>query len=208
VGPLDPAARKAAQQQFMETTGVPLKIEELPPLPANALAPPADAPRLDQFTTSGRIREALGPESGLYKIGAHPAQGLLTLRFHFPAMVAARYGQVLAGLAAETGWFLEIDPHPHQGMLEAAARESCPPSVMLAGPPAIRETVQEVALLYCSSLEADAEETGAARETAARAFQERTGWRLAWLRAKPMAQRETATGDNQPAGSTGDFPPA
>ncbi len=168
----------AAQRQFKEETGWQLEFEMAgaPGTVAGATsgtaANGASAGRMEQNAAQQLIRQTLGSESGLYKIGIDGAAGTLTLRFNFPAVARRQYQEQLAQLEQQTGWHLEISPATNHGALEAELRRLLPSGVQLRGAPS----------LHLDQLQAVATYEGALDEAASSqmqaAFQTRTGWSL------------------------------
>src|SRR5579859_2640391 len=177
-GTASEASIEDAQRQFAEETGwqLELELENGASQVSAALASPAST-RQEQNAALSLIRQALGPESGLYKVGADVATGTLTLRFHFPAIALAQYAAQIAALEQETGWRLEISPTTHQGALEAEARRALPPDLQLRGAPSLFHEEQQVVATYEGT--PDEAMLAAAQE----AFLAKTGWKLL-LRSK------------------------
>ncbi|MFH2001639.1 MAG: MBL fold metallo-hydrolase [Planctomycetota bacterium] len=88
------------------------------------IAPPRDeAGRIEQNAALALADALLGPESGLYRKGADRETWRLKLYFHFPDRARQKHLAALEDLAAQTGWAVELHPHPHMGSLEQAARD-------------------------------------------------------------------------------------
>jgi Cft2 family RNA processing exonuclease len=164
----------AAQRQFREETGWQLEYEmaAAPVQAANSSSNGARPGRMEQNAAQQLIRQMLGSESGLYKIGIDGAAGALTLRFNFPAVAREQYQGQLAQLEQQTGWHIEIYPATNHGALEAELRRLLPPGVQLRGAPS----------LHMDQLQAVATYEGALEEAACSqvqvAFQTKTGWSL------------------------------
>jgi hypothetical protein len=105
-------------------------------------------------------------------VSADQARHILTVRFHFPDVAQKRYADQLAELADQTGWHITVYPQPHQGELEAAARQALPPNVSVIGAPSLYQGEQHV-VVRCRGT-ADEQAIAAAEQ----AFAETTGWRL------------------------------
>ncbi len=173
-GKADEAAIAEAQRQFAEETGWQLELELENGTASSGAAPKSPAAaRLEQNAAQTLVRQALGPESGLYKIGIDGASGTLTLRFHFPVVALAQYARQIAALEQETGWHVEIYPATHQGALEAEARRVLPPDLHLRGAPSLFHEEQQVVVAYEGALDQ------AALAAAQAAFLAKTGWKLA-----------------------------
>ena len=115
--------------------------------------------------------EILGPSSGCYKIGADQASSTLTLRFHFPDVARQRYAEALTEIAHYTGWRVTVHPEPHQGVLQAQAREVLPPGLRVIGAPALQPLNRTVIVRCEGTITNDL-------EAAQVEFAATTGWRL------------------------------
>ena len=178
-GDADPRAIAAAEAAFQAQTGLHLRIRapglsEPPPAPAEgeSFAPPPGTPPGELNFVLNTARAWFGPESGCYKASADQASLVVTLRFHFPEAARARYAAQLAELAAYIGWTVRLWPQPHQAALMQAAREALPPGLTPLGAPAIQAASREVVVKVQGAAPAEA------IAAAARAFAERTGWKL------------------------------
>ncbi len=166
-------ALEAAQQQFSEETGWQLEVEAPMALArdADAMSSSVRSGRMEQNAAQQVIRQTLGSESGLCKVGVD-GSGTLTLRFHFPVVARRRYQEDLARLSQETGWRMEISPVTDQGALQVELRLLLPPGVKLRGAPS----------LYTDQLQTVATYEGVLDEAACgkiqAVFLERTGWSL------------------------------
>ena len=115
--------------------------------------------------------DILGPNSGCYKIGADQASNTLILRFHFPDIARQRYAKTLADVAHYTGWRVTVHPEPHQGALQAQARQVLPPGLRVFGTPALQHANRTVVVRCQGAADGDL-------EAAQAEFAETTGWRL------------------------------
>jgi hypothetical protein len=176
-GTANNAALRAAQEAFHARTGWTLELEGVGTNTSKADATPPEArkgkkPTLDMHQANTLVKSTLGPESGCYKVSADQARHILTVRFHFPDVAQKRYADQLAELADQTGWHITVYPQPHQGELEAAARQALPPNVSVIGAPSLYQGEQHV-VVRCRGT-ADEQAIAAAEQ----AFAETTGWRL------------------------------
>ncbi len=168
----------AAQRQFKEETGWQLEYEmaAIPGMVAGATssgsANGARPGRMEQNAAQQLIRQTLGSESGLYKIGIDGAAGVLTLRFNFPGVARAHYQEQLTQLGQQTGWHIEIYPATNHGALEAEVRRLLPPGAQLRGAPSLHMDQLQVIATYEGALDE------AVCSQAQAAFQEKTGWSL------------------------------
>jgi hypothetical protein len=173
------ASREAieeAQRQFLAQTGWQLEIElEEAATPVVSAAPAGK--REEQNAALLLIRQTLGPESGLYKVGIDSSAGTLMLRFHFPSVAQVRYAEQIAALEQQTGWRIEVSPVTHQGALEKEARRVLPPEVQLRGAPSLFHEERQVIATYEGAL--DEAQLLEAQER----FLAQTGWKLL-LRSK------------------------
>ncbi|HEY7125329.1 MAG TPA: MBL fold metallo-hydrolase [Ktedonobacterales bacterium] len=178
LGMASPEARATAQQQFKEETGWQLEYE-MAALPgtvagatSGAAANGARPVRMEQNAAQQLIRQTLGSESGLYKIGIDGAAGTLTLRFNFPAVAKEHYQTQLTQMEQQTGWHIEIYPATNHGALEAEVRRLLPAGVQLRGAPSLHMDQLQVVATYEGALDE------AASGQAQAAFLEKTGWSL------------------------------
>lgn len=77
------------------------------------------------------------PESGLYRRGADPTTGTITLYFHFPEVAPKKWQDSIAELEALTGWSVRVHPEAHMGMLSEAARRALPEGWTLLRNPSV-----------------------------------------------------------------------
>ncbi len=178
-GAADPQAVAAAEAAFQARTGLRLLIRAPglgePPttlVEGESFAPPPGTPPSELNFALNTARSWFGPESGCYKASADQASLVVTLRFHFPEAARARYAGQLAELATYIGWTVRLWPQPHQEALMQAAREALPPGLSPIGAPALQAAGREVVVKVQGT--ASAESIAAE----ARAFTERTGWKL------------------------------
>lgn len=182
-GAAAPAEVAAAEAAFAARTGLRLRIlapglvaEAAAPAPAGddlaSFAPPPGARRSELNFALNTARAWFGPESGCYKASADQASGVVTLRFHFPAVAGERHAAQLAELAAFVGWTVQLWPQPHQEALAQAARAALPEGLSLVGAPALHGAAREVAVRVQGAASPEA------RAAAEAAFAARTGWRL------------------------------
>ncbi|HWQ13141.1 MAG TPA: hypothetical protein VNL77_10090, partial [Roseiflexaceae bacterium] len=117
----------------------------------------------------------LGDAPDLYRRGIDAATGAVTLSYFFPDVAQARDAEAHRRIAEEAGVTVAVSPQPHQGMLADAARAALPAGLTLERAPALRLEARVVEL-RCTG--AAAPEALAAAQAA---FQERTGWKLAFV---------------------------
>jgi hypothetical protein len=178
LGAASPEARATAQQQFKEETGWQLEYEAaaFPGTVAGATSGAssngARPGRMEQNAAQQLIRQTLGSESGLYKIGIDGTAGTLTLRFNFPAVAKEHYHTQLTQMEQQTGWHIEIYPATNHGALEAELRRLLPPGVQLRGAPSLHMDQLQVVAMYEGVLEE------AVTSQVQATFQEKTGWSL------------------------------
>jgi hypothetical protein len=174
---VDSAVLEEAALRFHTITGWRLDLI----LPGQRLAAPAVAAWEPTAATGwmelnaarNLVVERFGPDTGCYKVGADQQSSTLILRFHFPDVARRRYAAELAQLAHDTGWRVALHPEPHQGVLQARAREVLPIGLTALGTPALQHA-QRTVLVRCRG-EAASGDIAAAEAT----FEETTGWRLA-----------------------------
>jgi Cft2 family RNA processing exonuclease len=172
---------ETAVEQFRQKTGWDLEIERegsdgKPPQPLTAHGKPAGKPhpvntRLDLHTAMGLVRATLHDMPDFYKVSADQAQGILTLRFHFPEKAEERCSTLLPELKEKTGWLVTIYPEPHQGAIEGLVRRLLP-SYELVGAPSLHKKQRQVVVKVRGKVE---EETAQAIKGS---FKETTGWML------------------------------
>ena len=174
-GPVEPSLLEAGARQFQAQTGWRLEVV-LPgrraAAPSQEVWEPVAATDLLELNQARSLAgDILGPNSGCYKIGADQASGTLILRFNFPDIARQRYAGVLADVAKYTGWRVTLHPEPHQGALQAQAREVLSPGMRVVGTPAIQHLNRTV-VVRCQGTPAG--DLDAAREE----FAATTGWQL------------------------------
>jgi Cft2 family RNA processing exonuclease/8-oxo-dGTP pyrophosphatase MutT (NUDIX family) len=174
LGAASQEALEAGQREFREETGWQLEYEMAAVLAqaASTSSNGARPGRMEQNVAQQLIRQTLGSESGLYRIGIDGAAGTLTLRFNFPTVARAQYQEQLAQLEQQTGWQIEIYPATNHGALEAEVRRLLPPGVQLRGAPSLRMDQLQAAVTYEGALD----EASCSQVQAV--FQARTGWSL------------------------------
>jgi hypothetical protein len=188
VGTASQEALEEARRQFQAETGWQLEWEAAKggsPFPASgalALRPPpagqetgGTAPptgRMEQNAAQQAIRQALGSESGLAKIGVDGVAGTLTLRFDFPVVARAQFQEPLAQLEQQTGWHLDVYPATNHGALEAELRRRLPAGVQLRGAPSLHLDQMQAVVTLEGTLDEEA-----CRQVQV-AFHARTGWSL------------------------------
>jgi Cft2 family RNA processing exonuclease len=163
---------RAAQDQFAAETAWHLEFELEEGVAHTAAASQPAGGRQEQNAALMVIRQAFGPESGLYKVGADAGTGTLTLRFHFPAIARARYAEQIAALEQQTGWRLEVYPATHQGALETELKRLLPPEVQVHGAPSLYHDEQQV-VATCEGTLDEAMLAAVSEE-----FLAKTGWKL------------------------------
>jgi hypothetical protein len=164
-------AIKEAQERFAAETGWKLVFEREAPVVMAASSVVASG-RMEQNAAQALIRQKLGPESGLYKVGIEVSMGVLVLRFHFPAVARVQYAEQIAALEQETGWKIEIYSGTHQGALDVVLRGLLPPEAQIRGAPSLHYDEQQVVASYEGTLDE------AAIAAAQEAFLAKTGWKL------------------------------
>lgn len=166
-----------AAKRFVAQTGWRLEIATRDGTPTEVAAPIGASERIDLNAARQVAMELLGTDAGCYKIGADQSLGALVLRFHFPDIARTQFAEQIAAITARTGWQARIYPEPHQGALEARARQALPAGLTASGAPSLHRAERTVVLSYQGS--APEEELQAAETSFATA----TGWRLV-LRSK------------------------
>src|SRR5579885_2306318 len=172
IGQADDEALKEAQERFAAETGWKLVFERETQFVLTATSAPASRGRMEQNAAQALIRQTLGPESGLYKVGIEVSMGALVLRFHFPAVARVQYAEQIAALEQQTGWKIEIYSGTHQGALDVALRSLLPPEAQMRGAPSLHYDEQQVVANYEGTLDE------AAIAKVQEAFLAKTGWKL------------------------------
>ncbi len=93
-----------------------------------------------------RAAELLPEDAGLYKRGSRQDEQKIILFFHFPAVAAVKYADILEQLREETGWTIELNDMPHHAALEERARRHIPNNWELVKNPSILHEMQAVRL--------------------------------------------------------------
>jgi hypothetical protein len=180
-GAISAAEVATAVEQFQQKTGWKLQIEHesaygKPPKLLTAMDKSIGKPhpvnvRKDLHTAMGLVRSTLQDIPDLYKVSADQAQGILTLRFHFPERATQLCGNRLAELKEKTGWVVTIYPEPHQGALEALTRKLLP-TYEIVGTPSLYKKQRHVVVKVRGKVAE--EEAQAIKAT----FKDISGWML------------------------------
>lgn len=137
-----------------------------------------------------RIQNAFPTEAGLFKCSAFVDEGVYELAFHFPDVIAAQYGDLLAQLEAETGWSLRLRETPHQGRLFEEAQKVIPKGATALKAPALRLSQREVVVSV--AVGKSVQDWPHLKKQAEKAFQTRTGFQLVLERPDEQAVSKPA----------------
>jgi hypothetical protein len=164
-------------------TSVTQNVPALPNLPGvSSQAPEAFTPvgatqtsrlvPLSQHDAIQLAQHMLSELPGYYKAGGEAATTTLLLRFYFPLVAQTRYADVLAELAAQTGWQVRLHQTPHQQALIEMARRVLPSELTCDGIPSVYVDQQMVMVNYVGQADP------AALQNAQQQFLAETGWHL------------------------------
>ncbi|MEW6046483.1 MAG: hypothetical protein AB1609_08370, partial [Bacillota bacterium] len=130
--------------------------------------------RVEQNAALAEAERLFPPDTGLYRKGADPQSGTITLYFHFPQVAEKKWQDRIAQLEAVTGWSVRVHPEAHMGVLAEAARRVLPEDwVLLRNPSVDRD--RRVVTVRCQVPDGATEEDFA---TARSHFREETGFDL------------------------------
>ncbi|MEW6047782.1 MAG: MBL fold metallo-hydrolase, partial [Bacillota bacterium] len=198
-GPDSPAARLALAWR-LNTSPECFERVELEPgraayrareqAPDGPAAEEAADSRVEQNAALAEAEQLFPPDTGLYRKGADPQSGTITLYFHFPQVAEKKWQDRIAQLEAVTGWNVRVHPEAHMGVLAEAARRALPGGwVLLRNPSVDRD--RRVVTVRCQVPDGATEEDFA---TARSHFREETGFDLEldgrgvpWLQAAAAA---------------------
>jgi hypothetical protein len=143
-------------------------------VPEEAAPEEPDEDRAEQNAALTTADQLFPPESGLYRRGADPATGTITLYFHFPEVARKKWQDRIAELEALTGWSVRVHPEAHMGMLSEAARKVLPEGWTLLRNPSVNRERRLVTVRCQLPPGAREDEFAAAQHR----FHEETGWEL------------------------------
>ncbi len=153
----------AGSQAFEPDRGLAFRYRARPaPVERRGPAPPAELLRA--------LERALPADSGLCKRSLHQEQCRAVLQFALPAVQGPAVAPVLEQLERDTGWKLEVHPHPRQDALQQAFSRLLPAGCVVTRGPSFHHDLSLVRATL-APLPGDLSELQ-------RLFRERTGWEL------------------------------
>jgi Cft2 family RNA processing exonuclease len=177
-GEATPEAVAAAQAHYKRETGWQLVILYVD---GTRMADPQEQPQMTQTQAINYASELLHAEPSLYMVGADDKRKILWLHFHFPEVACARFAEVFARIAEETGWEVAVRKIVHKRALFERAVSLLPPTLTLTGKKAVRESERTLQLTCQGQISPDELEDLQAR------MRSETGWSLDLIIAAPSS---------------------
>lgn len=137
------------------------------------------------------------PAARLRRAGYRLADHVLALTFDFPDVVHGEYAEALAGLAAQTGWQVEVAPEANQGALNLLVSELLPAGCAVVKGPSIHRPERRVAVTVALPANPEDDPDEAAWDDVEARYWAISGYQLAITLVEPaaaLAEKPAAAG--------------